>query len=497
MTDTPAAPILVASLDAEPRAPATAPQHLTTLVKATAGAGQLVESVSTIVLATFLFFYYTAVLGLPGSLVGAAGAVTLAMDALADPLLGSISDNTRTRWGRRTPFMLVGAPLVALGVGLLFSPPAGLSTWGLFAWLVAVSLMMRFAVSIFHVPFLALGAELSEDYAERSSVVAWRTLFTIVGPVSILILGYGVFLGGKLGLRNVAGYAPLAWSAAAVILLGGAVAVLGVRRYASSLAVGARVDMVLHRRLLGELREIFRNPSFRALFLATVLFFAAQGMYSNLNQYMNVFIWRINSAQILLITLCLFAGLIIGVPVAPLLARWLEKRSISVTGLVMLCVAQGGLASLRASGLFTPTGAAAVGPLALNSFMAGVGLAFMTIASGSMMADAADEHDFLFGARREGLYFAGLSFAAKAAAGLGGLLAGVALDVIRFPRMAAAQGVSGQLTPSTLAHLVWSAGPTAATVSLVAAGVMLLYRIDRRRHDEITATLRARRLATN
>ena len=493
MTDTPALPILATALDATSRVPEIAPQHLTTRIKAMAGAGQMVESISTIVFATFLFFYYTAILGLPGSLVGAAGAITLAIDAIADPLLGSLSDNARSQWGRRTPFMLLGAPLVALGVGLLFSPPAGLATWGLFGWLVAMSLLTRFAVSIFHVPFLALGAELSEDYAERSSVVAWRTLFTIVGPVTILVLGYGVFLGGKLGLRNVAGYAPLAWSAAALIFLGGAVAVAGVRRYASGLTVGARVDVVLHRRLLAELQEIFRNPSFRALFLASVLFFAAQGMYSNLNQYMNVFIWRINSAQILLITLCLFAGLIVGVPLSPILGRWLEKRNVSVTGLLMLCIAQGGLSSLRALGLFTPTGAAAVGPLAANTFMAGVGLAFMTIAAGSMMADAADEHDFLFGARREGLYFAGLSFAGKAAAGLGGLMAGVALDAIRFPRMAAAQGVSSHLTPAMLTHLVWSAGPTAATVSLVATGVMLLYRIDRRRHDEITATLRMRR----
>jgi GPH family glycoside/pentoside/hexuronide:cation symporter len=226
-----------------------------------------------------------------------------------------------------------------------------------------------------------------------------------------------------------------------------------------------------------------------------VLFFAAQGLASNLSQYMNVFVWRITSSQILLITLFVFAGLIVGVPLAPILARRMEKRNVSVTGLLLFCVAQGALPSLRGLGLFTPTGAAAVGPLAFSIFFAGVGLAFVGIASGSMMADAADEHDFLFGARREGLYFAGLSFAAKAAAGLGGLLAGVALDVIRFPKMAAAQGVSSHLTPTMLTHLVWSAGPSAAAVSLVATGVMLLYRIDRRRHDEITTTLRARRQA--
>jgi GPH family glycoside/pentoside/hexuronide:cation symporter len=231
------------------------------------------------------------------------------------------------------------------------------------------------------------------------------------------------------------------------------------------------------------------------MFSCLVLFFAAQGMAANMNQYMNVFVWRISSAQILLVTLCLFAGLVVGVPLAAILGRRLEKKTVTILGFSMFCVAQGGLPSLRALGLFTPTGAAVVGPLALNTFVAGVGLAFVTIAVGSMMADAADEHDFLFGARREGLYFAGLSFAGKAASGLGALMAGVALDVIRFPKMAAAEGVARQLTPTMLTHLVWAAGPTAAAVSLVATSVLHFYRIDRRRHAEIVEALHARRRA--
>jgi GPH family glycoside/pentoside/hexuronide:cation symporter len=112
-----------------------------------------------------------------------------------------------------------------------------------------------------------------------------------------------------------------------------------------------------------------------------------------------------------------------------------------------------------------------------------------------MMADAADEHDFLFGARREGLYFAGLSFAGKAATGLGALMAGVALDAIQFPKMAAVGEVSTLLTPTMLTHLAWSAGPTAAAVSAVATGLLYFYHIDRRRHAEIAETLRSRKRA--
>ncbi len=519
------------------------PLKLTRIIKATAGAGQLVESVSTSVTSTFLFFFYTAILGLPGSLVGVATAIALAIDALADPLLGSLSDNTRSRWGKRVPFLLVGAPLVAVGVGLMFSPPPGLSTAGLFAWLIGISLVMRFAVSIFNVPFLALGAELATDYVERNSVVAWRTLFSIFGPLIIIVLAYGVFLGGKLGLGNVHGYAPLAWTAGGIIGVGGLIAAVGVRRYAGALPVAARDETALHRRLFSELIEIFRNPSFRIMLSCSVLFYAAQGMAAALTQHMFRFVWKIDSSQILVISLNIFAGLLVGVPLAPLLSRplkwrgllllspvlgmpialmlsirlslplalaiglgiaavaalalsprWrpMEKRTTLILGLAMFCLAQGGLSGLRALGIFTATGAAVVGPICLNTFMAGVGLAFVTIAIGSMMADASDEHDLLFGARREGMYFAGLGFAAKAATGLGALLAGVAIDVIHFPAAAAAAGAAVHLSPQMLTNLTLASGPTAAAISFVGTCFFFLYRIDRKRHTEIAEALALR-----
>src|SRR5580698_7813168 len=151
--------------------------RVTAPIKLAYGMGQLVEGVSTAVIGAFLFFFYTAVLGLSGSMVGIAAAISLAADAVADPLIGSMSDNTRSRWGRRIPFMMIGTPLVALGMGLAFSPPAHASPIVLFVWLTAVSLGLRFCVSLFNVPFIALGAEISEDYAERSSVVAYRWVF--------------------------------------------------------------------------------------------------------------------------------------------------------------------------------------------------------------------------------------------------------------------------------------------------------------------------------
>jgi GPH family glycoside/pentoside/hexuronide:cation symporter len=425
-------------------------------------------------------------------LVGAATGIALVVDAVADPMLGSWSDNTRSRWGRRIPFMAIGAPIVALGIGLAFSPPHGLKTMALFAWLLAISLILRFAVSVFNLPFVALGAELSEDYAERSSIVAWRALFSILGSLLVVILAYGVFLAGPHGLLNRAGYLPLAWSGAALVLFGGVVSTLGVQRFATTLPTRPRDDTAIYQRFIGEVIEVFRNPSFRVLFATVMLFFVAQGVAGTLTQHMNNFVWHFSSAQILKVTLALFAGLIVGLPLAPLLSRRMEKRTVVIVGLVVLCAAQGVLPGLRAAGVFMVSGDAAVAPLAINTFLAGIGVTFATISFASMMADAADEHDFLFRTRREGLYFAGLGFAGKAATGLGALVAGVGLDAIHFPTLVGGKAAAAIGEP-TLRALVVVAGPLVAATSLAATLILLLYRIDRKRHEEVLDVLRARR----
>ena len=108
--------------------------HLTT--KLAYGFGQMAEAVKNTSFELFLFFYYNQVLGLSGSLVGLALLIALCVDGLSDPLIGSLSDGWRSRWGRRHPWMYLAALPLALSFYLLFSPPGDSSPGLLFAWLV-------------------------------------------------------------------------------------------------------------------------------------------------------------------------------------------------------------------------------------------------------------------------------------------------------------------------------------------------------------------------
>ena len=111
--------------------------------------GQLPEGIKSATFGFFLLFYYNQVLGLSGSMAGIAVFIALCLDALSDPVVGSWSDFTRSRWGRRHPFMYWSAIPFAASFYFLFVPPDGLSEFGLFMWLLVFAALTRTAMTFY------------------------------------------------------------------------------------------------------------------------------------------------------------------------------------------------------------------------------------------------------------------------------------------------------------------------------------------------------------
>jgi GPH family glycoside/pentoside/hexuronide:cation symporter len=455
--------------------------------------GQMIES-GYLVVAGFVFFYYTAVLGLSGTLVGTALAISMCVDALMDPLIGSFSDNVRSKLGRRLPLMLIGAPLVVLATGMLFSPPVGLQPFLLFGWLVVAKMALRGVASLYNLPYAALGAEMADGYVERASVVAYRAVAGIVIGVVITGLAYGVFFAGKGGLQVRDHYSSFGWSMALIMFAGAMVCCLGVWRYARSLPQPTTPPGPLLVGLLRELPEVFGNRSFRTLFGSALMFWVAAGINGAFNNYAYVFVWKVRPEAMQLISYGYFAGILVGVPIARMLLSRLEKRTVVLQGLGMVMVCFVVLPVVRAAGIFMPSGSEAVPWVVGNAGIIGLGVGLLSVAYPAMMADAADEHEVLFGARREGLYFAGLGFASKAAAGLGQMAAGFALDALHFPKGAGTQ-VGAEVPEHVLRLLVLAWGPLAAAFALLGTILLLPYAITRGKHHEIAAQVRVKRAA--
>ena len=463
----------------------------TVAVKVFYSLGQAAQSGGFDTAVGFVFFYYTVVLGLSGALVGAALAVGLAFDALVDPMIGSWSDNLKSRLGRRLPLMIAAIAPTVISVGLLFSPPANLSQPLLFGWLVALSVAGRSFISLFHVPYVALGAELASGYTERTSVVVYRSVAGILSGLAITALGFSVFFADG-GLQKADGYPGFGWSAAGVLLVCMSACCLGLRRHAAALPQPERIAQPMIRRLPIEVMEIFANRSFRLLFVSAVITFVAQGLNATLNSHAFVFVWLLKSESIQFISYAFVVGLLLGVGAAPRIQLRIEKKNVVLIGLSLLIANWLVIQGSWLLGVYSPVGDAALAPMQFNSFIAGIGLGFVNVSYPSMMADAADEHEHLFGRRREGLYFAGLGFANKAAVSVGVFLAGIALDFIRFP------SDIGQKVGAVLSHdvqyrlvLVW--GPLPAIVAVISMLIFTSYGITRVRHAEIAAALRARR----
>ncbi|MFI4933341.1 MAG: MFS transporter [Caulobacterales bacterium] len=456
------------------------------------GSGALVENITTLTVGQLLLFYLTVVCGLSGTAAGLVLGPTLFVDAFVDPVVGSLSDNSRSPHGRRHPFMLASiVPLVA-AFGLLFSIPPGLHGGMLFAYALTALLVLRIGNSFFQVPYFALGAELSDDYAERSTIVAARVLYTVVGGLLFPYLAFGVFLKGAQGRYDHAAYVPLAWSCAAIVAFGALVSTFGTLRARGRLHAAAADARFSPLSFLGEGIEVLRNRSFLHLFLCCLILFAALGAASALTLHAYTFFWKLTSGELLTLGLVAPIGGLSGVFVAALLARMMEKRSIAMLGLSLLGAAQIAPVTLNLTHVIGPSlyVATLMGAVILLTF----GGSLSTISFQSMMADAADEHEHMFGARREGPFFAGITFSAKAASGLGLIVGGVALDLIGFPHgPAATPGHLAAIPIATIHRLGIAYGPGAGLFTAVAVAVLLGFRLTRRDHARIMSELSRRR----
>jgi GPH family glycoside/pentoside/hexuronide:cation symporter len=248
----------------------------------------------------------------------------------------------------------------------------------------------------------------------------------------------------------------------------------------------------LHRGLFEGLPEVFRNRSFIALFFSALMFWVAAGIFGAFNNYAYVFVWKLRPDRIQFVSYAFYGAILCGIPLMrPLLGRF-EKQALCILGLVVFVIAMTTLPLLRALGVLAPAGDEALPWLIGMVFTAGLGLGLLVVAYPAMMGDAADEHEVLYGTRREGLYFSGLGFATKAAGGLGQMVAGVALDALHFPKMAGAT-VGAVVPEHTLRLLVLAWGPFASVFAFLAALALIGYRVTRARHTELAAALHQKR----
>jgi len=458
------------------------------------GVGQLAEGLKNTSFGLFVLFYYSQVLGLPASLCGLILFIALLFDAVTDPLAGSLSDNWKSPRGRRHPFMYVSALPLALAFFGLFSPPE-LSTTGLAIWLLVFSVLTRGAMTLYHVPHLALGAELTENFEERTSIVAFRQAFGYVGALTTSGLAFGYFFveshGGRLNAANYPSFAAVLSVLMAVTIW---LSAFGTRREIPFLPkAGGGPTRGVVGQLLHDTRAAFQNISFRWLFSGVLIVFVMVGVNQTLDIYVFQYFWELQDSQFLLLTVATPIGLILGTPlVRPLHSRF-DKKAGLVFGTAGWATLQILPIALRLGGWFPDNGHSALVPtLVAFRLLQGMIVQQALVSFGSMMADVADEHELSSGRRTEGIFFGAVAFSGKLSSGLGTFFGGVGLDLIAFPRGTHIQ-TAADVDPMTIVELGILYGPVVAIFGIVSVWCQVHYRLDRARHAQIVSELRKMR----
>lgn len=439
----------------------------------------------------FLAFFYTQVVGLPAATVGLAIMFALVIDAFIDPVIGQLSDNTRSRWGRRHPFMYFSALPVAASYLLLWNPPKGWEQGALVAYLVSTAVLIRSFISCYEIPSSALAAELTTDYDERTRLLSWRFLFGWVGGLAMYGLALAVFLrpdaAHPVGQLNPAGYAHYGLFAAGLMMVAILTTSIGTHKEIPNLRAPPHARVSLGQ-LAGEMVATLANRPFLMILTSSFFYAMGVGLGFSINLYFSTYFWEFSSGQIAGFTFSSLAAAVLAFSIAPRIAQKFDKKPAAMILIPMGLAISVAPVVLRLMGAFPANGSTVLYPTIFIANIFGVGLGIVgSILFTSMIADVVEDSELKTGRRQEGLFFAAAAFINKAVSGMGIFTSGMIIAAIHFPH-----GVKpGDVAPGIVRNL----GLTYVPVQMVLYGVTVLllvgYRISRKTHAETLRKLAA------
>lgn len=443
----------------------------------------------------FVLFYYKQVLGLSGTLTGLAIALSIIWDAVSDPLVGAWSDKLRSRWGRRHPLMVASVLPLALSFIAMFWPPemALSSQMSLFYWLLGSVLLLRTALTFFMVPYLALGAEISTDYHERTRLASARTNLGWFVGVLVPATSLALIFTAQDGVdgRFVSSHYHIYGILCAVgVVIASWVCIWSTKAYIPTLP---RASDTPGAGLLRDIAGTFRNRNFRLIVILETVLGGMGGIISTLLMVTYTYFWELDTAAISL----LFAGpplvaVFLVTTSSRFLSRHLEKQQMLRMSCVLGALNLLWLTPLKLMGWLPENSGLVFALIFINYSLNTTFSIVRTISNHALLADIADEQDLSTGQRQEGVMFAAAFFAAKFISGFGYLIGGPFLDLIGLE--------TGMQPGEAPASVIWGLGlimgPGLALMLAIPALVAFRINLDMNSQLEIQRALKARQPIT-
>ena len=446
------------------------------------GFGAVAYGVKDSGFSTFLLLFYNQVLGMDPAKVSLALALALFLDAFLDPLIGHLGDRTRSRWGRRLPWLYAAPIPLALAWTLLWSPSPGNAPG--FVELVLVAMLVRTLVSACEVPSIALVPELTRDYDERSRLVRWRFLMSWGGGLVMLFLAYQVFL--RDGMLSAEGYHRFGIAGAVLIAVSVLVSAAGQHRTAAAVRYPDAATPLSPLGVFREIREAFTHPAFVVVVSAEIFAYTSQGITFSIANYLYLFVWRFSQSAYQLYPLLLFASVVAAFVAVGPLHRSRGKKQTAVRATLAAMVFWAIPFLCRAAGAWPVEGRAGSTALVFTFFFVANSLSVSaTISIVSMIADVVEAAEVETGRRSEGTFYSGHLFAQKCATGLGIFVTGLLLGWAGLP----GQARPGEVAGGVIDRMALGYISLVIVLSLVIAAILRRFPIDRKDHEERLAAL--------
>ena len=414
------------------------------------GIGGLGYSSMSQTLNSFIMFFATAVMGISGSLVGIAIAISSLWDGVSDPLIGYLSDDTKNKFfGKRLGFMFFGIFVIAFLNICIWSMPASMPEIGKFLWLLVGMLAIESANTCFGTPYAALAIDIAPDYNEQSKVQSYKTAFNIIGMILPNILMYffmsSISLSIQTGYTQM-GYIKIACINSSLLIILGLITIFSTLHWTRKnhiYSMDVKKEKFSYGQLLSGYFDVLKKKDFRIVILGYSFATIASAFLTSVGMHLFTYCYHFSSTQISIVLISLFGGAIASQPLWVYVSKRIEKKRALIISL-----------STIVFGIFLTVITFLFRDYLSNQVMfylaipclvfCGIGAGAMYSLPFSMYADAVTLEMFKTGQNNAGAYTGYFTFSYNLANSVALLIIGFLLDFIKFDSTQPVQAMSVQ-----------------------------------------------------
>lgn len=451
------------------------------------GAGDLGPAITANITVFFLLIFFTNVAGIPAELAGRILLIGKIWDAVNDPLVGLLTDKTKSRhWGRRLPWLFYGAIPFGIFFFLQWTIPQFASDrtaqmWSLFWYYVVVGIISQVFYTVVNLPYTAMTPELTQDYDERTSLNSFRFSFSIGGSIVSLLLAQVIF--SRIGDRSLQ-YLVLAAVCGVISVLSLYWCVFGVRDRVLAFEAERTLAESPPSIPIGEqLKIVFSNRPFLFVIGIYLCSWLAVQLTASIIPYFVVNWMRFKESDVPIVLIGVQGTALLMLFVWGPLSKRLGKKAVYFMGMSLWIIAQAGLFFLQPD---------QIGLLYVLAIMAGLGVSTAYLIPWSMIPDVIELDELNTGQRREGIFYAFMVFLQKLGLALGLYLVSRALAISGFKEAVPGQAALPIQPDSALQAIRFAVGPLPMIALICGLVLAYFYPLTREVHAEILLKLKER-----